>query len=446
MATKWKYATVPAEMRLEMLKNGNDELYAEEISRTKDAISSRLAAGLDVDAQMKWADEVSYNHNLSKAKGMGIEAENVSKDGYAERLFGDMTESTGTENISSPSAPAKLSDTRYYEKNGTKNKSRDELAQSVLDSYVSGINKRAAKLNGSYSRYASQLEAEYDRQIKKLISDYQKSEALYKEAALNGGYSERGGKTMTDRLKAREQLSARIAELQSEKKALLGAAWESLEKQLYSMSDEAMKSVADEYYRYNSLLSDEEQAEYQKQRDEAADSKWQKNFDFEKEQAALSAAERAQEREDNLRDKQLSAELAREQLELKRAENAAEYEKWLKEFESDSKYRDTRLNAELAAEASKLALDREKFEYSKSAGTETPDGDEAKDSGKYGDDFMSYLSMAKKAAAMVTYSGDNGSYSKSYTDAELLAWIKRFMLSEEEKKTICNEIGIKYVK
>ena len=71
MATKWKYATIPAAQRISMLKSGNDELYNEEIARTKDAISNRLAAGLDVSEQMKWADTVSYNHNLSKAKSMG---------------------------------------------------------------------------------------------------------------------------------------------------------------------------------------------------------------------------------------------------------------------------------------------------------------------------------------------------------------------------------------
>ena len=78
MSTKWKYASLPADMRLERLRSGDEALYKEEIARTKDAISKRLSEGVDASEQMKWADTVSYNYNLSKAENMGISPENVA--------------------------------------------------------------------------------------------------------------------------------------------------------------------------------------------------------------------------------------------------------------------------------------------------------------------------------------------------------------------------------
>ena len=74
--TKWKYGTIPATERLSMLRKGNKDLYDEELSRTRDAIENRLAAGLDVSEQMKWGDTISYQYNLSQAEKAGENPEN----------------------------------------------------------------------------------------------------------------------------------------------------------------------------------------------------------------------------------------------------------------------------------------------------------------------------------------------------------------------------------
>ena len=80
MATKWKYADIDAENRLEMLRNGNKELFLEETARTKEITDARRALGLDTSEQEKWMDTVGRNYNQSLAS----EGDTVSTKGYAE--------------------------------------------------------------------------------------------------------------------------------------------------------------------------------------------------------------------------------------------------------------------------------------------------------------------------------------------------------------------------
>ena len=84
MSSKWKYANLDAETRLEMLRSGNKAVFDEEVERTKSVTKARKELGLDTDEQEKWMDTVGYNYNLSTAKNMGEPAASVSKTGYAK--------------------------------------------------------------------------------------------------------------------------------------------------------------------------------------------------------------------------------------------------------------------------------------------------------------------------------------------------------------------------
>ena len=90
MSTKWKYATMPAEQRLEEVRGGNTELYKEELARTQDVINSRRAVGLDVSEQESWANRVTQNYNLSKSQN-----KNAASHGS------DYSKSTGTNTYTS---------------------------------------------------------------------------------------------------------------------------------------------------------------------------------------------------------------------------------------------------------------------------------------------------------------------------------------------------------
>lgn len=88
MATKWKYALLPAEERLNRIRGGNKDVYESEIARSVDVANSRKELGLDTSEQRAWIDRVSYNYNLSGAQKLGISPESVNKTGYADRLLG----------------------------------------------------------------------------------------------------------------------------------------------------------------------------------------------------------------------------------------------------------------------------------------------------------------------------------------------------------------------
>ena len=90
MATKWKYADIDAENRLEMLRNGNKELFLEETARTKEITDARRALGLDTSEQEKWMDTVGRNYNQSLAS----EGDTVSTKGYAELYLGEKKQDT----------------------------------------------------------------------------------------------------------------------------------------------------------------------------------------------------------------------------------------------------------------------------------------------------------------------------------------------------------------
>ncbi len=482
MATKWKYATIPASRRLEMLKEGNDELYNEEIARTKDSISNRLAAGLDVSEQMKWADTVSYNHNLSKAKGMGIDESNVTKDGYAQRLFGDMTESVGRENVSTPEKPKEILKQKYYD--DYKNMDRDALSRSVLDSYIGGINKRANLLSAEYKSYVKELEKNYEKKIKNAYSDYNKNESIYEEKNLNSGYSKNGGRSVTEKAKAKEALVDYINALTAEKNDLIAKAFENLKRDLYDMSTTAMQSVSDEYYRYNDLLSDAEKSEYQKLRDGTEDEKWRAEFEFKKGESLAKS---------DLDERKFEFEKQKEANDMLLSDRELEMRK--NEFDADNLYRNDKLQADnlyrnnklyadtqlakqknandAANDSKRLELDREKFEHQKAVDWEDINADKEKriaergkkttetesddiygleekkpvtnpDDKEYGRYYEDCLDTAHKMYQIVDYDENTGRYYRRYSDVELLEWIKTFELSDKEKESICTELGIEY--
>ena len=51
MASKWKYASLPASERLNKIRGGDKEVYESEIARSADIINSRKELGLDTSEQ-----------------------------------------------------------------------------------------------------------------------------------------------------------------------------------------------------------------------------------------------------------------------------------------------------------------------------------------------------------------------------------------------------------
>lgn len=416
MSSKWQYATIPAEQRLNMLKEGNEALYKEELARTQDVIVNRLEAGLDVKDQMDWADTVSYNYELGKAQNSGGSVSDIPKTGYAQQLFGNLSVSTSN-GTSSVSNPKNVTNTYGTSQSTTESKLRS--------AYQKGVNERAGILNNEYATYVDSLNAEYEKRKKEVIKEYERLEKLYAENSVNNGYSQYGGRSLTDKISARENLVNTLAALDSEKNGLILDAQNKLRAQLMEVTDIVAKTISDEYYKYQNLLSDQEALEYQKMRDAANDDfKWQQ-FLYSKERDGVK---------DSFDQQDYLLNLAK--FERQKEENDKEYEARMKEYEADNAYRYQKLADDKELSYAKLFAD-----YSENAeNTENENGETEQK--KFGKKYIDHLNMAINIVSAVKNNGDG--YTKAFSDKELLNWIKSFELSQEEKEKICKEVGIKF--
>lgn len=90
--SKWKYALLPADERIKLVRSGNADVYNSEMARTRSVIKERESLGLDTKSQVDWANRLGYNYNLGNAESMGISPDSVDKTGYGERMLSSWKE------------------------------------------------------------------------------------------------------------------------------------------------------------------------------------------------------------------------------------------------------------------------------------------------------------------------------------------------------------------
>ena len=182
MATKWKYASLDANQRLDMLREGNKELFDEEVARTKEITKARRELGLDTTEQENWMDTVGYNYSSYLAG----EGDTVSKTGYAELYLNGETKNAGTSPMKS-----------YKEKAGPET------------SYISNAKRKITKA-GELAKKS--LADKYEEIKKRARDELFDSYPYLKEQLVNSGASLDGGKAK----KAYEQIEARLMDIYSE--------------------------------------------------------------------------------------------------------------------------------------------------------------------------------------------------------------------------------------
>ncbi len=425
MATKWRYATVPASQRLDMLKSGNKELYDEEIARTQEAIANRLAAGLDVSAQMDWADSVAYNYNLSNAKNMGISEDDVARTGYAQKLFGDIKVTGPDGKESTVGSPANLSTKNYKEDPSVLNS--QNIAGTISKSYMAAINRQASLLNNSYQQYLKQLDAQYKKYEDEARKQYNNALRISEEASVNGNEGDK--LNLTEKLRLQENFNNTLAEYRSQKTAAQNQAKSEIDQKIYNMYISALSGISDEYYRYNSLLNDKELAEYQKSRDALTDNKWYAEFS-----AAIKQADKENEqwqkeydmqKIENNRDYSLSqSRIAADNQKL-----YTDFYKWYNEFLGNKEHQELKNDQ----------WERE-FEYQKQ--TDAQKAAQGNDGSKLSGDGYEYFGDSYNYALDYARMLASGKGGRKYTDEELAKWVGELDLSEKEKKEIAKIIGV----
>lgn len=195
MASKWKYANLSAESRLQMLRNGNKKVFDEEVARTKDITKARKELGLDTTAQEKWIDEVGYNYSLSSA----APGDKVSKSGYSKLyLDGDGKKSTAkAKSVAAPSTTY-ITDAKYkiqsanklakkaavQKYDGLKQAAKEELyslnpylEEALINSGASLNGGKAAKAYAAIENRLEDIYAEYDDELAKELNSLDKKYA-----------------------------------------------------------------------------------------------------------------------------------------------------------------------------------------------------------------------------------------------------------------------------
>ena len=165
MANKWKYATLDAETRLKMLREGNKEVFDEEVERTKSVTKARRELGLDTKEQENWIDTVGYNYNLYNAKMLGEDTANVSKTGYANLYLNESDEKK-------------------------QKSSRNYFSGSKTNQYDNAF----YKLRSAADAAKKAINSKYDALLKDAESEFEKQYSYLEEALVNNGDSLEGGK------------------------------------------------------------------------------------------------------------------------------------------------------------------------------------------------------------------------------------------------------------
>ncbi len=203
MASKWKYANLGSESRLEMLRNGNKSVFDEEVARTKDITKARRELGLDTTNQEKWMDEVGYNYSLSFA----APADTVSKSGYSQL---------------------------YLDGDGKKSTAKAKTVAAPANTYITDA-KLKIQTAGKLAKKAAVQKYDVLKQAAK--EELYSSNPYLEEALINSGASLNGGKAA----KAAKAIENRLEEIYADYDGELAKELDSLDKKYAAMTDKILE-------------------------------------------------------------------------------------------------------------------------------------------------------------------------------------------------------------
>lgn len=199
MSSKWKYANLDAETRLEMLRSGNKEVFDEEVERTKSVTKARKELGLDTTEQENWMDTVGYNYSLHTGANQGEAKDSISKTGYAKLYLRD----------------------EESEKNEPMSKVK---AYKTTPGFTSTpISDATWKIKDAGEKAKTEIKAKYASLKENAKNEFYKKYPYLDEAIINSGASLEGGKAAKIRADLDAELSKIYGEYDKAMKAELSA-------------------------------------------------------------------------------------------------------------------------------------------------------------------------------------------------------------------------------
>lgn len=93
MASNWQYATLSAGERLSRIRDGEYEIYTQEIARANEVIKNRKELGLDISEQLAWIKKLDYVRTNNNGLGGALTAEEIDYNTKMGKTFTTTTQS-----------------------------------------------------------------------------------------------------------------------------------------------------------------------------------------------------------------------------------------------------------------------------------------------------------------------------------------------------------------
>ncbi|MHC1696131.1 MAG: hypothetical protein AB9835_12860 [Eubacteriales bacterium] len=348
-ATKWSFATLSKGERLDKIRNGDQDVYAQEKSRINTLIDSYKELGLDTSEQEAWARSLDMAATNNYGKGGSVSAE--------EKAYNDTR--LGTGEITSYTKIYPSSKATQDKASGT---SQPTQLYSGADDYTaeksSALSEAKGLLESAYSARSSALEDYYNALNSKADSEYsgKKQEAYayamqrlpaIREGLANAGLHSEGGTSRSEQLKYQAGLDGALSALDKQRAEVISdnnRAKESESAGLYSGYVDALtteQARLDElYYKIGRDAADDEyrkaqlsQQQSQYERDaQSSDARTAAQYtQWEREYALKSEAQKYSQDRSAALDKSEQERFEREYtLKLRQADEALS--QWEKEF------------------------------------------------------------------------------------------------------------------
>ena len=228
MTNNWQYATLSAGERLSKIRNGEIDVYTQEISRTNEVIKNRTELGLDVSEQLAWVKKLDYVRTNNNGLGGELTPEEIdykTKTGTQSNLqlpanfSGSDTTQVNRNTIGNiisnikKASYAPVSSNNSYEQDmklfvENQQKRKDELANTLNEKYT--------QLDAYYSQLNSSLKSETDSRKSDYYSNaVSRLPSMYEKFA-NSGISFDNSKTNSEQMSYNNALNKSLATIDAE--------------------------------------------------------------------------------------------------------------------------------------------------------------------------------------------------------------------------------------
>ena len=433
--SNWVYADLPANERLEMIRNGDEDVYNQEVERSKEVIQSREELGLDIEAQKKWLDELGYQRSLYRAEQSGIPTGQVSTTGYANMILKD--------NSQQAKGSKKSYSTGQVINQLVQDGDEKNLLSVLLQLSNSSAKKQRDSLDAQYKKYVKDVTAQYNKLKQQAIENANNALPKLRESMIMGGHSLNGGTTIAEEMQLKKQLNEVLADYDKQMQQDLSNARNSLNSEFANISSQHNNDLQNQINQYMQLILEQQKFDYSKTRDAASDQKWADEFDLRKTDSDRNFG--LSLRDADLREKQVDQS----------------FDQWLAEFQEAQKQNEIKNDQWNSAFTEQMNQDKianeqweKSFQLQQSNSNALPKAnwspsmqdptwfDEKSGDGKPLREYIEYVRSYVDANSNLDGTGETY-FVDTYRN--VLDWLNKQQLTEEQRNKVINGAGLPFI-